>query len=127
MDLGNPRGYVSAMDRVEMNADSSVTAALAAIIGGETAVYRGLIVSGDQFVSTKAQREMILEAFPQALCAEMEGAAIGHVCAQNGVDFCVIRCMSDNANGDSGVDFAAFSRQAGEKSAGYLLDYLNMD
>jgi len=124
IDLGNPRGYVSALDRVGMYADEAATDALAAVIGNQAKTLRGMIVSGDQFVSTAAQRSLILSAFPAALCTEMEGAAIGHVCAQNGVAFCIIRCMSDNANGDSGVSFAEFSAEAGRKSAGYLLDYL---
>lgn len=87
-------------------------------------IVRGLVASGDQFVSSRAQRGTILSAFPDALCAEMEGGAIGHVCMQNGVPFCIVRCMSDSANGDSSVDFAAFSAEAGRKSAGYLLKLL---
>ena len=124
IDLGNPRGYVSAMDRVEMYPDKEITDAIADTIGDRENIVRGMIVSGDQFVSSQEQRNLILSSFPNALCAEMEGAAIGHVCEQNGVAFCVIRCMSDNANGDSGVNFAEFSEKAGEKSAGYLLEFL---
>lgn len=123
--LGNPRGYVSAMDRVEMYADPVLTEAIAEVIGDGDTVCRGLIVSGDQFVSRPDQRKQILDDFPDALCTEMEGAAVGHVCAQNGIPFCVIRSMSDNANGDSGVDYDEFSVVVSEKTAGYLLDFLN--
>jgi len=123
--IGNPIGYVSSMDRVEMCADSELTAAIAEAIGDSDTVYHGLIVSGDQFVSRSDQRSQILDDFPSALCTEMEGAAVGHVCAQNNVPFCVIRSMSDNANGDSGVDYAEFSVIVGEKTAGYLLKFLN--
>ena len=125
IDLGNQRGYVSAMNKVVMTADKTITDQIAEVIGNNEKAYRGTIASGDQFVSTDEQRNLILEAFPKALCAEMEGGAIGHVCEQNGVPFCIIRCMSDNANGDSGVDFAEFSEVGGKKSAGYLLEYLN--
>lgn len=125
IDIGNPRGYVSALGKVEMTADEELSQKILAVIGSSARVTRGLIVSGDQFVDKQEQRRMILSAFPGALCAEMEGAAIGHVCQQNSVPFCVIRCISDNANGDSGVEFSAFSAIAGEKSAKYLLQMLN--
>ena len=125
IDLGNPRGYVSAMDKVVMTADEAVTDQIADVIGDDAEIYRGMIVSGDQFVSTDEQRNLIFEAFPDALCTEMEGGAIGHVCEQNGVPFCVIRCISDNANGDSSVNIAEFSEAVGKKSAGYLLEYLS--
>ncbi|MDO4477495.1 MAG: 5'-methylthioadenosine/adenosylhomocysteine nucleosidase [Lachnospiraceae bacterium] len=125
IDIGNPRGYVSSLDKVEMTADKDLSDKICAVFDEEENVIRGMVVSGDQFVDKPEQRELILSAFPEALCAEMEGAAIGHVCEQNGVPFCVVRCMSDNANGDSGVNFAEFSEIAGEKSASYLLAFLN--
>jgi len=123
IDIGNPRGYVTSLNRVEMDADKKLVEMIEKIIKDEK-IYKGLIVSGDQFVSKKSQRELILNAFPQALCTEMEGAAVGHVCYTNKVPFCVIRAMSDNANGDSGVDYATFSCQVSEKVASYLIEFL---
>lgn len=122
--LGMPRGFVSAMNGVEMKADSALADWIISAIPADQQICRGLVVSGDQFVSRPEQREIILGAFPGALCAEMEGGAIGHVCAQNGVPFCVVRCMSDTADGDSDVNFAVFVKEAGEKSAAILLDLL---
>ena len=112
IELGNPRGYVSSMDKVKMCASPELADTMAKVIGSREKVFKGMIVSGDQFVSSQEQRNLILSAFPEAICAEMEGAAIGHVCEQNGIPFCVIRCISDNANGDSKIDFAEFSSQA---------------
>ncbi len=122
--IGNPRGYVTAMDCVKMFSDRKTTDEIAAVIGDSAHVFRGLIVSGDQFIAEESQRKLILDSFPDALCVEMEGAAVGHVCAQNGIPFCVIRCMSDNANGDSGVNYAEFSAEVSRRSAEYLLDFL---
>lgn len=119
--LGFPRGFVTALDAVEAKADSCLAALLKSAIPTETKVHEGLVISGDQFVSTPAQRTLIEKHFPQALCVEMEGAAIGHVCAQNNVPFCIVRTMSDTADGDSDVNFELFSAQAGEKSAECLL------
>ena len=122
IDIGNPRGYVTALDQIEMDADKVLSDRIVNAIDEGVNIKTGLVVSGDQFVDKPEQRELILTSFPEALCAEMEGAAIGHVCCQNKVPFCIIRCISDNANGDSGVNFAEFSESAGEKSAGYLLN-----
>ena len=119
--LGDPRGYITGMDRVRMETDAALRACLRRSIPSGTKVVEGLIVSGDAFVSAPAQRAVILGAFPDALCAEMEGAAVGHVCAANGVPFCVIRTMSDTADGGSATDFPAFFRQAGAASAAVLM------
>lgn len=122
--IGNPRGWVSAMDTVRMSADRMLAAMIRRYIPEEITVYEGLVVSGDQFVSEPSQRELILGTFPDALCAEMEGASVGHVCAQNAVPFCVVRTMSDTADGNSGTDFARFSAEAGRQSAGVLIDMI---
>jgi len=122
--IGNPRGFVSSMGQVKMEADGALRAVLRAAVPEDVKVREGLVVSGDAFVSTKEQREIILGAFPDALCAEMEGAAIGHVATENGVPFAVVRCMSDTADAESHVDFAEFARIAGEKSAAILLTML---
>lgn len=122
--IGFPRGYVSAMQAVEMKADDSISNWIATAISSDVMVCKGLVVSGDQFVSRQDQRKIILDSFPEAQCAEMEGAAIGHVCAQNKMPFCVVRCMSDTADGDSDVNFAEFVEMASERSAAILLKLL---
>ena len=125
--IGYPLGFIDALDTVEMAASPELAEKIASVISGENRVVRGMVVSGDQFVSTKEQRDKILENFPAAQCAEMEGAAVGQVCAQNKVPFCIIRSMSDNANGDSGVDYSEFSKEASEKSARWLIEMLKKD
>ena len=42
-------------------------------------VHQGLIVSGDRFVATNAEREALLAELPDALAVEMEGAAVAQV------------------------------------------------
>lgn len=122
--IGYPLGFIDALDTVEMSASAELADRIFSVISGENKVVRGMVVSGDQFVSTNEQREKILSNFPEAQCAEMEGAAVGQVCAQNKVPFCIIRSMSDNANGDSGVDYNEFSKEASEKSARWLIEML---
>ena len=123
--IGDPRGYISSLDTVEIKANKDLVDLIEKYIPRDTAVKRGIVCSGDQFVSNPTQRKTILDNFPNTKCAEMEGAAIGQVCAQNDVPFCVVRCMSDTADGNSQTDYPTFSKLAGIKSAGVLIKMLN--
>ena len=58
-------------------------------------VYRGLVVSGDQFVSARSQYEEIKTKFLDAKAVDMESAAIAHTCYLLKTPFCVIRVISD--------------------------------
>lgn len=73
-------------------------------------LHRGLIASGDQFVSSRSQLRAIQDGLPQVLAVEMEGAAVAQVCFELGVPFAVIRTISDNANEDAPTDFMRFVR-----------------
>lgn len=84
----------------------------------------GLIVSGDQFIASKEATDRILSIYPEALAAEMEGAAIGQVATQFGVPFVVIRAMSDVGDENAGQSFDEFIIDAGKRSAAMLLAYL---
>ena len=68
-------------------------------------LHQGLIVSGDQFISSQKQKEEIRDFFPQALCAEMEGAAIAHVAEANKIPHLIVRAISDRADGSAPDDF----------------------
>lgn len=84
----------------------------------------GLIVSGDQFVQ-QAQKNEIKKHFPQALVAEMEGAAVAQVAHRFNIPFIILRGVSDLANGDSGIDFDEYVVEAGRASAQLLLTFLD--
>lgn len=74
-------------------------------------VHRGLIASGDEFISSAARLQELKQHFPDLLAVEMEGAAVAQVCFEFGIPFSVIRTISDGANEDSAVDFLAFISQ----------------
>lgn len=86
----------------------------------EGKVKSGLILSGDQFI---AHRETVRDMYERwgALCTEMEGAAVAHVCHRNEIPFVIIRSVSDRADGSAHVDFAEFSRAAAGKSCDLVL------
>ncbi len=87
-------------------------------------VKPGLIVTGDQFVSSQAQIAAIKEIYPQALCCEMEGAAVAQVAYQFDKPFLIVRAMSDIGDEDAGQSFDEFIIDAGKKSAQMILNLL---
>lgn len=58
---------------------------------------RGTIATGDRFVSGADAKAAAIAA-TQGDCVEMEGAAIAHVAAKNGIDCLVLRAISDNCD-----------------------------
>lgn len=122
--LGEPLGYISELDTVKIPCSKKYSDLLfdcAKKLGIN--VHKGVIASGDQFVHTDAQREHIKTNF-DGMCAEMEGGAMGHVCAMNNMPYAVIRAISDSANDDSKVDFPTFARQASDVSVKILNKFL---
>lgn len=74
-------------------------------------VHRGLIASGDQFVSSAADAETLRHHLPDVLAVEMEGAAVAQVCDAFGLPFAVVRTISDRADASAHLDFTRFVEQ----------------
>lgn len=90
-------------------------------------LHRGLIVSGDRFVSTAAESRALQVALPEALAVEMEGAALAQVCHDFGVPFAVLRTISDRADDSAHVDFVRFiDAVAAKASADIVRAWLRM-
>lgn len=71
-------------------------------------VHRGLILSGDRFISTCDDSDALLRALPGALAVEMEGAAVAQVCHDYDVPFALVRTVSDRADDTAHIDFGRF-------------------
>jgi adenosylhomocysteine nucleosidase len=72
------------------------------------AVHLGQIATGDEFIEGSL-KDVVRARTPAALCVDMEGAAVGQVCLEHGgVPLCVIRSISDLADGTASVDFPTF-------------------
>ena len=76
------------------------------------AVHRGLIASGDSFISTarsaRALKLALRGAGMDPLAVEMEGAAVAQVCHDYGVPFAAVRTISDRADDQAPTDFQHF-------------------
>lgn len=98
---------------------SGCFAAAAQAILGEGHVHRGLIATGDQFISGAEHKSALYGEF-RAMAAEMEGGAIAQVAAMDGVPFAVIRSISDLADGTAADSFDTFEKHAADVSAAAL-------
>ena len=74
-------------------------------------IHAGLIASGDQFINSTEKQQELLEALPNLLAVEMEGAAVAQVAHEYELPFVVIRIISDKADDDSVIDFPRFIKQ----------------
>ena len=122
--IGDPVGLISGINKVELPADRLLTGQLSAcakVMGIKTAT--GVIASGDQFVASAERKAFIVEHF-KAIACEMEGAAVGQVCYVNKVPFCVLRAISDSADGSSHMDYPTFVQMAAEQSVALLRRFM---
>lgn len=76
----------------------------------------GRVASGDQFVADPALKNQIIER-TQALCTEMEGAAIAQTAYRNGIPFVILRCISDKADNSAQMDYPSFEAMAANRCA----------
>lgn len=88
-------------------------------------VHRGLVVSGDRFVSSHDELHALRAVLPDALAVEMEGAAIAQVCFEYGVPCAVVRTISDTADAAAPASFTEFlTAIAATYSSGILSRFL---
>ena len=116
--FGRAIGEVPGMGVVAFPADKAMMetafAAAESVNAGHTKI--GRIASGDQFVCSKEKKEKI-SADTQALCTEMEGAAIAHTAYRNGVPFVILRAISDKADDSAEMDYPTFEAIAAKRCA----------
>ena len=89
-------------------------------------IHRGLITSGDRFISNLAEAATLQGELPEVLAVEMEGAAVAQVCAERKTPFAVFRLISDRSDHDAATDFIAFvSTVAAPLTAGIAEEWAN--
>ncbi|WP_038369424.1 5'-methylthioadenosine/adenosylhomocysteine nucleosidase [Brackiella oedipodis] len=88
-------------------------------------VWHGQILSGDRFIQQGQSFDRVHAAWPEALCVEMEGAAVAQVCYEYGLPFAVLRVISDLADGQAHIDFDGFLNSVAKfMGAGILQQFL---
>ena len=100
--LTEARGVVAGLGMSVFPADTTLSDMLQR--AAETSIERpdqvctGLILTGDQIVTSRAARDLIMAAFPDGSCFDMETAAVAQVAHQNGVPWGGLRITSDSAD-----------------------------
>ena len=84
--------------------------------------FEGRVCSGDQFISTKEQKDTITSNFG-GMCCEMEGAAIAQVCYLNNTPFVILRAISDKEDGSASMQYETFKGKAAEDCA-HIVEYM---
>lgn len=116
-NLGYAAGQTPGLDTPFLPTSDTINRqALAAARAEGVTAHCGRIASGDRFVRDAAEKERIAEEF-DALCCEMEGAAIAQICAANDVPCSILRVISDNADGADEEDYPTFEKAAARTCA----------
>ena len=112
--LGDPVGFISGLNLVEIPCSDEISLKLATA-SSEAGIrtLTGKRVSGDQFINSAEKKEYLIKTFGAYAC-EMEAAAIGHVAYKNKTPFCILRSISDNADGSSHLSYTEFVKAASE-------------
>lgn len=129
--FGDEPGLIPGLGTVKMHCSERLSmselrnAALDVLGESGAKVFRGVIASGDQFIADAEKKRQIVERFGAVAC-EMEGGAVGQVCAADGVPFAVVRTISDSADGGAVEDYPAFAKKSAELSARIVLRAVTM-
>lgn len=96
------RGVVPSLGLAVLSSDAAVAEKL--LVAGKRAVENprivrsGLVLTGDQIVTSQKVRDALAEQFPEGACVDMETAAVAQVAHQNGLPWGAVRVTSDAAD-----------------------------
>ena len=123
--FGYKKGEVPQLGQRFFNADEWLIGKAeeaAKVAAPDVSVFKGRVVSGDQFISAGEVKNEIKKEF-NPMCTEMEGAAIAQASFLNGLPFVIIRAISDKADGSAVVDYPTFEDKAAHDCAA-LVEYM---
>ena len=116
--FGYQKGEVPQLGIVSFQADEEISMLAGEVskqVNPEIKVFRGRIVSGDQFIFDKKRKQEIKNTF-EGFCTEMEGASIAQTAWLNGVPCVIIRAISDKAGDSEQMDYPVFEERAAKDS-----------
>ena len=117
--IGFRKGEIPYTKKIAFESDKKlVEEAVKAVheVAPELQVIKGRVCTGDQFISTKEQKERITSNFGGD-CCEMESGAIAQVCYLNKIPFVIIRAISDKADDTQHTDFHEFEAVTAQRCA----------
>ncbi len=123
--LGDPVGLLSGINIVKIPSDEKIYKKIESAVKKTNTNYRiGAIASGDQFLASNEVKKRIVDNFG-AIAGEMEGGSIGHVCYVNKIPFCVLRAISDCADGSGAENYMEFLNKAAENAVNVMKNFIS--
>lgn len=122
--LGDPVGLLSGINIVKIPTDEKIYKKIESCVKSTSTNYKlGTIASGDQFLASSEVKNKIVKNFG-AIAGEMEGGSIGHVCYVNQKPFCVLRAISDCADGTGAENYMEFLDKAAENAVDVMKSFI---
>ena len=123
-ELGYALGYLCELELVYLPVDPKAKKIMVECVEKAGVNYEiGVIASGDQFISAQAKKDAIKSNF-NAIACEMEGGSIAQTCYMNQTPFCIIRAISDEANGEASIDYTIFASKAAKNAINITLEFI---
>ena len=122
--LGDPKGLISGINVVYIDANPNVVNAL--VKSADLASCKslcGTIATGDKFMSIPSEKKALNGEFGAIAC-EMEGGAIGHACYINNVPFGILRAISDGDGAE--MDYTTFAEKAANQSIEIVKNFVKI-
>lgn len=122
-DVVDHLGYRPSLGLLDRVRSAATGLQLSPVLGRVPNLVLGTVVTGDQFIQSEEERRRLFETF-KAQATEMEGAAVAQVAEHFGVDYILIRAVSDRVGVDSAFDFARFLGDVSINSSNVVLGAL---
>lgn len=96
------KGVIPTLGKTVFTADPTLSeklrSATESVVDTSGLVRSGVVLTGDQIVTSRVVRDGLLADFPDGACFDMETAAIAQVAHQNGIPWVALRMTSDSAD-----------------------------
>lgn len=106
--LTNAKGTIPSLGIAVIPSDPRISEKLRqaadSVIGGLRLVTSGVVLTGDQIVTSREVRDSLLRDFPDGVCFDMETAAISQVAFQSDIPWAALRVISDAADETFNID-----------------------
>jgi adenosylhomocysteine nucleosidase len=106
--LTSARGTVPSFGAAIFPADPTLSRKLRQaaqdVVKDPSRIISGLVLTGDQIITSREVRDGVLRNFPEGRCFDMETAAVAQVANQNGIPWAAVRMTSDAADETFNLD-----------------------
>jgi adenosylhomocysteine nucleosidase len=93
------RGVIPSLGKAVLASDPTLSerlrTAAESVVSRPRIIRSGVVLTGDQIVTSRVIRDGLLANFPDGACLDMETAAIAQVAHQNGIPWAALRITSD--------------------------------